>query len=96
MKERDFMDIGRLMDEIFEAAEDFTNAFTQHYHPGGKSFRWTGRDFYPMYSYPPANIYMKADKTLVFEFALAGFTEHDVNIEFKGDYMHFSADEQDC
>jgi molecular chaperone IbpB/HSP20 family protein len=93
MKNRDFIDIGRIMDEIFEAAEDFTNAFTEgvHFRPG-KGFKWgERRDFYPMYSYPPANVYMTDSKELVFEFALAGFREEDINLEFRGEYMFFSA-----
>ena len=81
------------MDEIFEAAEDFTNVFSEgmNFHPG-KGFKWgERRDFYPMYSYPPANVYMTDNKELVFEFALAGFLEEDINLEFRGEYMYFSA-----
>jgi len=48
-------------------------------------------DFYPNYSYPPMNAYMTEDKSLVFEFALAGFNEKDISLSFQGDYMVFSA-----
>jgi HSP20 family molecular chaperone IbpA len=48
-------------------------------------------DYYPNYSYPPLNVYMLADKSLVFEFALAGFDEKNMNLSFQGDYMVFSA-----
>jgi HSP20 family molecular chaperone IbpA len=48
-------------------------------------------DYYPAYSYPPMNVYMKPDRTMVFEFALAGFDEKDVSLSFQGDYMVFSA-----
>jgi len=48
-------------------------------------------DYYPSYSYPPMNAYMTADRTLVFEFALAGFDEKDIDLSFQGDYMVFSA-----
>ncbi|MFA6506580.1 MAG: Hsp20/alpha crystallin family protein, partial [Treponemataceae bacterium] len=48
-------------------------------------------DYYPSYSYPPMNVYMLADRTLVFEFALAGFDEKDIGLSFQGDYMVFSA-----
>jgi HSP20 family molecular chaperone IbpA len=34
---------------------------------------------------------MTADRTLVFEFALAGFDEKDISLSFQGDYMVFSA-----
>jgi HSP20 family molecular chaperone IbpA len=48
-------------------------------------------DYYPNYSYPPLNIYMLPDKSLVFEFALAGFDEKNMSLSFQGDYMVFSA-----
>jgi len=96
MKEHRYVDIGRIMDEIFEAAENFKDAFKDEFpfgpHWRGEHFRWGDKaDFYPAYSYPPTNVYMKADRSLVFEFALAGFGEENINIEFKGDYMVFSA-----
>jgi HSP20 family molecular chaperone IbpA len=37
------------------------------------------------------NVYMSEDRTLVFEFALAGFDEKDISLSFQGDYMVFSA-----
>ena len=48
-------------------------------------------DYYPNYSYPPMNVFMTADRSLVFEFALAGFDEKDISLSFQGDYMVFSA-----
>ncbi|MFW5686513.1 MAG: Hsp20/alpha crystallin family protein [Spirochaetota bacterium] len=91
MKRHDFPDLGKVMDEIFAAAEDFTSAFTDRmqFMPGDKAWKWN-REFYSAYSYPPANIYMTEDKTLVFDFAIAGFSEEDVTLQFKGDYMVFS------
>ncbi|MDR1420950.1 MAG: Hsp20/alpha crystallin family protein [Treponema sp.] len=59
--------------------------------PFGKGFFDENADFYPNYSYPPMNVYMTADRTLVFEFALAGFNEKDISLSFQGDYMVFSA-----
>jgi HSP20 family molecular chaperone IbpA len=91
MKRHDFPDLGKLMDEIFAAAEDFTSAFTDRmqFSPGEKVWKWD-REYYSAYSYPPASIYMTEDKTLVFEFAIAGFSESDISLQFKGDYMVFS------
>ncbi|MFW6292962.1 MAG: Hsp20/alpha crystallin family protein [Spirochaetota bacterium] len=91
MKRHDFPDLGTVMDEIFAAAEDFTNAFTDRmqFMPSDKAWKWN-REFYTAYTYPPANIYMTEDKTLVFEFAIAGFSEADIELQFKGDYMVFS------
>ena len=50
-----------------------------------------GVDFYPAYSYPPMNVWMGRDRQMVFEFALAGFSEKNINLSFQGDYMIFSA-----
>jgi HSP20 family molecular chaperone IbpA len=57
----------------------------------GKNFFDENTDFYPNYSYPPMNVFMTEDRTLVFEFALAGFDEKDISLSFQGDYMVFSA-----
>lgn len=94
MKNRDFMDISSMMDEIFSAAEEFKNAIGEQvgYPPRGKGFnRDAQKDFYPFHSYPPANIYMTDDKSLVFEFALAGFRESDIELEIQGEYLLLSA-----
>ena len=50
-----------------------------------------GVDFYPAYSYPPMNVWMGRDRQMVFEFALAGFSEKNISLSFQGDYMIFSA-----
>ena len=60
--------------------------------PGGPSWIFDeNTDYYPNYSYPPMNVYMTGDRSLVFEFALAGFDEKDISLSFQGDYMVFSA-----
>ncbi|MDR1277578.1 MAG: Hsp20/alpha crystallin family protein [Treponema sp.] len=56
-----------------------------------KNFFDENTDFYPNYSYPPMNVYMTADRSMIFEFALAGFDEKDIGLSFQGDYMVFSA-----
>ena len=48
-------------------------------------------DLYPHYPYPPVNIYLTREKSLVFEIALAGFEEASISLEFRGDYLYFSA-----
>jgi HSP20 family molecular chaperone IbpA len=98
------MDLGNIFDDIFEAAQDFKDEFHrklnrecehegQHFGPFnfGKQFFDENTDFYPNYSYPPMNAFMTEDRTLVFEFALAGFEEKDISLSFQGDYMVFSA-----
>ncbi|MDR2419490.1 MAG: Hsp20/alpha crystallin family protein [Treponema sp.] len=101
---RPYMDLGTLFDEIFEATRDFSDELHRNFdfRPGGH-FRAKGPfggekepfgehvDYYPNYSYPPMNAYMTADRSLIFEFALAGFDEKDINLSFQGDYMVFSA-----
>jgi len=102
-----FMDLGTVFDEIFEAAQDFSNEFHRNFRPfnnergpekgpgpGPGSAFWSfdeNTDYYPNYSYPPMNVYMTADRSLIFEFALAGFDEKDISLSFQGDYMVFSA-----
>ena len=95
MKDRIVIDLAQMMDEIFEATkgfgEAFKNGFNWKSHSHGP-FNWDQNvDYYPNHSYPPANVYMTEDRTMVFEFALAGFNQADVNLEFQGDYMVLSA-----
>ncbi len=90
MKDRMYVDMGQIMDEIFEATQTFGDAFKKgfSFSHRGDDFAWNENvDFYPRYSYPPANVYMKKDRTLVFEFALAGFGQESVDVQFQGDYM---------
>ena len=105
---RNYMDLGSIFDEIFNAAQDFNNEFHRKFNPrdqGGPGFgdgpfvfgkphfqRFDeNTDYYPNYPYPPMNVLMTEDRTLVFEFALAGFDEKDISLSFQGDHMVFSA-----
>jgi HSP20 family molecular chaperone IbpA len=102
---RTYMDIGSILDEVFDAAKDFGQKMTEEFGAEGRPdarerFRhgWydsTGKDenpdYYPSYSYPPMNIYLTPERSLVFEFALAGFEERDISLTFQGDYMVFAA-----
>ena len=89
------LDLGTIFDEIFEAARDFQNEFYQSFNGSRHGDNpWVfneNTDYYPNYSYPPMNVYMTADRSLIFEFALAGFEEKDICLSFQGDYMVFSA-----
>ena len=87
MRDKMVIDLGQIMDEIFEATKGFGDVFKEGIHHGGGDHV----DYYPNYSYPPVNIYVTEEKSLIFEFALAGFNEKDLNVEFKGDYLVFSA-----
>jgi HSP20 family molecular chaperone IbpA len=103
--QRNYMDLGSIFDDIFDAAENFKEEFqrkfngnnfngadfNQRHNIFGKFFFDENTDFYPNYSYPPMNVFMTGDRTLIFEFALAGFDEKDISLSFQGDYMVFSA-----
>ena len=95
MKDRIVIDLGQMMDEIFEATQSFGEAFKNGFdfsHRGKGPFNWDETvDYYPHHSYPPANAFITGDRTLVFEFALAGFNESSISLEFQGDYMVMSA-----
>jgi HSP20 family protein len=104
MTEKTFtFDLGKIMDEAFRVAQNFGEAFGEKMTEGFPSaeemrehfrdkFKWHSHgDFYPYYSYPPMNIFLAKDKSLVFEIALAGFDEKDIDLQFKGDYLHFTA-----
>ncbi len=104
MSEKFFsLDTGKIMDEAFKIAQDFSEAFGKGMAeelPSAKEmrekfreqFKWQScKDFYPHYSYPPANIYLAKDKSLIFEIALAGFEEKEIDLQFRGDYLYFSA-----
>ena len=88
-----FMDLNRFMDEVFGHVEGFSEKFQteleRKFHDHGS---WTeGIDFYPSYAYPPMNVYLTAERDLVIEMALAGFSQDDLELQFVGDYLHFSA-----
>ncbi len=85
MKDKIVIDLRRMMDEIFDAADSFSSTFQDSFGQGMKE------DFYPVYSYPPTNVYMNKEKELVFEMALAGFTRENLSLTFQGDDMLFSA-----
>jgi len=96
MRDHFMFDMGQVMDQVFEAANKFKHAFKDGFPNFGKeagcTFQWDENvDFYPLYSYPPANVYMTKNRELILEFALAGFDEKDVHLEFQGDYLILSA-----
>jgi HSP20 family molecular chaperone IbpA len=94
MRNKEFHDLGRVMEELFSAAESIGTVFSEKmgFEKEGQGFNWDAKwDFYPFYSYPPTNIYIQDDRTLVFEFALAGFSENAITLEFKGNYLLLSA-----
>jgi HSP20 family molecular chaperone IbpA len=94
MRNKEYHDLGRVMEELFSAAESIGTVFSEKmgFEKEAQGFNWDAKwDFYPFYSYPPTNIYIQDDRTLVFEFALAGFAEETITLEFKGNYLLLSA-----
>ena len=98
------IDLGQIMDEAFRAFEQFGESFGHEArHAAEQAAEQVRRatescagrgpfcDCYPGYLYPPANVYLTPVKQLVIELALAGFNEKDVSVQFKGDYLVFSA-----
>jgi HSP20 family molecular chaperone IbpA len=106
---RMYVDIGSMLDEIFDAAKTFGDQMKNNFgpgspggssgpegpRPGGPWFHGMDQDensdWYPSFSYPPMNIFLTQDRSMVFEFALSGFEEKDISLSFQGDYMVFSA-----
>jgi HSP20 family molecular chaperone IbpA len=98
---RTYIDIGAILDEIFEATKDFGEKMKglgpemggpQAWHrPWFDMAQDENADYYPGYSYPPMNVYLTQERSIVFEFAVAGFDEKDISLTFQGDYMVFSA-----
>lgn len=89
MHNRDYLDLGQIFDQIFKATEEFTSHWGDFAFDAHKNTEH--RNYYSMYPFPPANIYMLSDRTIVFEFALAGYRDKDINLEFNGDFMVLSA-----
>ena len=94
------MDLGSIFDELFNAASQFRSEFNKNFNYSGSGYRSRmpygspldeKTDYYPGLSYPPMNIFLTEDKSLNFEFALAGFEEKNISLSFQGDYMIFSA-----
>jgi len=115
---RTYVDIGSILDDVFEAAKDFGEKMKNfgpdfdgcrpgpggcrpegeaHGAPSGPGGSWfegqadENADYYPNFSYPPMNVYLTPERSIVFEFAVAGFEEKNISLTFQGDYMVFSA-----
>jgi len=97
---RGYMDLGSIFDELFNAANQFRSEFNKNFNytggyrskrPYGSFMFDENTDYYPGFSYPPMNIFLTEDKSLNFEFALAGFDEKNISLSFQGDHMVFSA-----
>lgn len=88
-----FMDLNKFLDEVFGQVEGISEKLqTEMERTFQSRGPWSeGLDFYPAYAYPPMNVYLTNEKDLVIEMALAGFQQDDLELQFAGDYLHFSA-----
>jgi HSP20 family protein len=91
-------DLGRIMDEAFQFAQNIGESIdretAEKMRRAAESFGsgpFGNTDYYPSYMYPPATISLNREKKMVFEFALAGFDEKNISVQFRGDYLIFSA-----
>jgi molecular chaperone IbpB/HSP20 family protein len=93
-----FMDLNKLLDEVFgqvdSISEKLQTEMEKNFPFHGQGQWGEGLDFYPAYAYPPMNVYLTGDKSLVIEMAMAGFQQEDLNLEFVGDSLLFSAKPQ--
>jgi len=93
-----FMDLNKLLDEVFgqvdSISEKLQTEMEKNFPFHGQGPWGEGLDFYPAYAYPPMNVYLAGDKSLVIEMAMAGFQQEDLNLEFVGDSLLFSAKPQ--
>lgn len=97
-KDRLSFDLGKIMDDIFGVAEDMAEKVqteVEKNFPFGKHHLGEGLDYYPAYSFPPMNVYLTSDRTLVVEMALAGFKQEGLDLRFQGDFLIFSGKYQD-
>lgn len=89
-------DFGGTLDEFIQMAREFGEKMKNmapdmepfYGNCCGAGFR---HDRWRSYFYPPANIYVKDDGSIVLEFALAGYDESAVSVSFQGDYLVLSA-----
>lgn len=88
----DKSDFNLFMDRFIDGARNITDNLVEK---GGEFAKESGlkdfKDYYPFYSWPPLNLYVVQDNSLVFEFGLPGFIKDDVSIAFEDDYLLFSA-----
>lgn len=87
----DKFDFEKMMDSVISTAKNIGETITQK---SGEFIKESGlqdlKDYYPLYNWPPVNLYQSEDESLIFEFGLPGFIKSDISIEFEEDYMLFS------
>ena len=87
-------DLGSSIDDIIHAAREFGERMKEmgpDFEPFGfdPCAQGAGRDRFNFY--PPANMYISSEGSMVLEFALAGIDEDSLSISFLGDDFLLSA-----
>ncbi|MDR2521891.1 MAG: Hsp20/alpha crystallin family protein [Spirochaetaceae bacterium] len=88
MQDNYSFDMREVFEDLMKAAQNF------QWNPRGRNGGGGGEknaNEYSEFASPPANILKRSDGTLVFQFALAGFSEADIDLSFQGDSMVLSA-----
>lgn len=79
MNRNPFGDVSSLFDEMFNTLESVIE------------FPWerfaSSSPLYTCPSFPPVDVIVKNNKDIIFKFALAGYEEDSIELEFEGDYM---------
>lgn len=92
MSDKDDFDFGKMVNDFVGTAKNIGEKIIKK---GEVFVKDSGiqdlKDYYPFYSWPPLNLYVSEDSSLIFEFGLAGFVKSDVEIRFDGDYMIMNA-----
>lgn len=79
-----FRDAAEFFDEMFNSLGSIVEAFP-----------WSDFKIRPVYdcsNFPPVDVIVRNNKDIVFKFALAGYEEDSIELEFEGDYMILTLD----
>ncbi len=90
---KNFEDLKRDVKDFAESLKDMAAEGMQHAPDPACSFKFTTKDpsgFGDLF-FPRTNTYILADRSLVFEFLLPGFSEKNIHLSFKGDKMVLKA-----
>lgn len=80
-----FQDAATFFDEMFNTLENIVE------------FPWNDLDIKSVYNcpnFPPVDVIVNNNKDIIFKFALAGYEEDSIELEFEGDYMILTLDPQ--
>ena len=62
-----------------------------NFNPLADSTQKYSRELFPVDDFPKSNVIVSKNKELIFEYALAGYNQEDIEISFEDDYMYITA-----